>query len=95
MNRNQDNVNRALYEEAETEDVSMEELYQKEIDRLLEARPEMVEYQKEIQRRLSHAGSFQNRMAVLGIMMEDKLKQLQHHLTCLADQVQTKMENMQ
>lgn len=91
MNRNQDNV--ALYEEADTEDVSMEEMYRKEIDRLLEARPDMIEYQKEIERRLTHAGTFQNRMAVLSIMMEDKLKQLQYHLTCLADQVQTKLQS--
>ena len=95
MNRNPDNVDYALYKEAETEEISMEEFYQKEINRLLEARPEMAEYQKEIERRLSHAGSFQNRMAVLGIMMEDKLKQLQYHLTCLADQVQTKMSKTQ
>lgn len=65
----------------------MEEKYRMEIDRLLELRPEMADYQREIERRLSHAGTFENRMAVLGIMMEDKLGQLKYHLNLLADKV--------
>jgi hypothetical protein len=72
-----------------SEDGRLEEKYRMEIDRLLDLRPEMVQYQREIERRLSHAGTFENRMAVLGIMMEDKLSQLKHHLDLLADKVTT------
>ena len=89
MNRNQNDFEQSLAE-IETENFDMEEYYQSEIDRLLEARPEMVDFQREIERRLAHAGNFQNRMAVLSIMMEDKLKQLQIHMNDLADIVRQK-----
>lgn len=63
----------------------MEKIYQKEIQRLIEARPDLEPFQREIERRLLQAGNSENRMAVLGIMMEAKLKELQHKLSCLAD----------
>ena len=86
FNKNQDRLSE-IKKPSGTEDVNMEEKYRKEIDRLLELRPEMVDYQREIERRLSHAGTFENRMAVLGIMMEDKLCQLKYHLSILAEKV--------
>jgi hypothetical protein len=86
FNKGQDGVG-GIQKPSGTDGVKMEEKYRLEIDRLLEMRPEMVDYQKEIERRLSHAGTFENRMAVLGIMMEDKLSQLQYHLSILAEKV--------
>ena len=56
----------------------------RELDRLLEAHPEFKGFQEEIDRRLSKAGSPRNRLAVLGIMIEGKLRDLQDHLTALA-----------
>jgi len=41
--------------------------------RLLERRPELRPYQEEIERRLSNAGSIENRLAVLGFMMHEQL----------------------
>ena len=55
-----------------------------ERDRLLEEYPELREFQKKIDRYLDNAGSAENRMAVLGIMMEAKLKELQDELTHLS-----------
>ncbi|MBW1994168.1 MAG: hypothetical protein JRI77_06920 [Deltaproteobacteria bacterium] len=52
----------------------------KERDALLKERPELRAFQKEIDWRLKCAGSFENRMAVLGIMMEANLKELQKQL---------------
>jgi len=56
----------------------------KERDRLLEERPELKEYQKEIDRLLKNAGNLENRMAVLGLMMESKLKELGEQLSYLS-----------
>jgi hypothetical protein len=56
----------------------------KERDRLLEEYPDLREYQKEIDRRLDNAGSAENRMAVLAVMIEAKLKELQDELSHLS-----------
>ena len=47
-----------------------------ERDHLLEEHPELKEFQKKIDRCLDNAGGSENRMAVLGIMIEAKLKEL-------------------
>jgi flagellar motility protein MotE (MotC chaperone) len=56
----------------------------KERDRLLKEYPDLREYQKEIDRRLDNAGSAENRMAVLAVMIEAKLKELQDELSHLS-----------
>lgn len=56
----------------------------KERDRLLKEYPELREYQKEIDRCLDNAGGTENRMAVLAVMIEAKLKELQDELTHLS-----------
>jgi hypothetical protein len=53
-------------------------------DRLLEEHPELKEFQKKIDRCLDNAGSSENRMAVLGIMIEAKLKELRDELSHLS-----------
>lgn len=63
--------------------IEMGKMAQKELYRLLEKRPELKEFQEEIDRRLENAGAFENRMAVLGIMIEAKLRELQHQLSNL------------
>jgi hypothetical protein len=60
----------------------------KERDRLLEEHPELREFQNEIDRRLDNAGSSENRMAVLAIMMEAKLKDLRDELSQLSTLMQ-------
>ena len=55
-----------------------------ERDRLLNEHPELKEFQKKIDRCLDNAGSSENRMAVLGIMIEAKLKELQDELSHLS-----------
>lgn len=59
----------------------MDKAAQKELDRLLQERPKLKEFQEEIDRRLDNAGTFENRMAVLGIMIEAKLKDLREQLS--------------
>jgi hypothetical protein len=56
----------------------------KERDRLLKEYPDLREYQKEIDRCLDNAGSAENRMAVLSVMIEAKLKELQDELSHLS-----------
>jgi hypothetical protein len=56
----------------------------KERDRLLKEYPDLIEYQKEIDRCLDNAGGSENRMAVLAVMMEAKLKELQDELSHLS-----------
>jgi len=56
----------------------------KERDRLIEEYPDLREYQKEIDRCLDNAGSAENRMAVLAVMIEAKLKELQDELSHLS-----------
>ena len=41
-------------------------------DRFLKEHPELRPFQEEIDRRLTHAGSIENRMAVLGFMMHEQ-----------------------
>ena len=55
-----------------------------ERDRLLNEHSDLKEYQKQIDRCLDNAGSFENRMAVIGIMMEAKLKELRDELSHLS-----------
>jgi hypothetical protein len=56
----------------------------KERDRLLEEYPYLREYQKEIDRCLDNAGSSENRMAVLAVMIEARLKELHDELAHLS-----------
>ncbi len=56
----------------------------KERDRLLQEDPDLREYQKEIDRYLDNAGGSENRMAVLAVMIEAKLKELQDELSHLS-----------
>jgi len=56
----------------------------KERDRLIEEYPDLREYQKEIDRCLDNAGCAENRMAVLALMIEAKLKALQDELSHLS-----------
>lgn len=56
----------------------------KERDRLFNERPDLIEFQKEIDRCLNRAGNVENRMAVLGVMMEARLKELQKQLSRLS-----------
>jgi hypothetical protein len=55
-----------------------------ERDRLLKEHPELKEFQKKIDRCLDNAGGPENRMAVLGIMIEAKLKELRDELSHLS-----------
>jgi hypothetical protein len=55
-----------------------------ERDRLLNEYPHLREFQENIDRCLDNAGSSENRMAVLGIMMEAKLKELRDELSQLS-----------
>ena len=57
---------------------------QKERNRLLKEYPDLREYQKEIDRCLDNAGSVETRMAVLAVMIEAKLKELQDELSHLS-----------
>ena len=50
-------------------------------NRFLAEHPEAMPFQKEIERRLSCAGSAENRMTLLGSMMHEKLFELSQ--TCL------------
>ena len=56
----------------------------RERDALLEARPELKEFQEEIDRILNNAGGSENRMAVLAVMMEASLKALQEKILLLS-----------
>ena len=56
----------------------------KERETLLEKYPYLKDFQKNIDRMIMGAGNFENRMAVLGFMMEANLKELQKHLTHLS-----------
>jgi dsDNA-specific endonuclease/ATPase MutS2 len=53
-------------------------------DRLLNEHPDLKEFQKKIDRCLDNAGSSENRMAVLAIMIEAKLKDLRDELSHLS-----------
>ena len=64
--------------------IEMGKTARQERNRLLEEHPELKEFQKKIDRCLDNAGSSENRMAVLGIMIEAKLKELQDELSHLS-----------
>ena len=64
--------------------IEMGKTARQERDRLLEEYPELNELQEKIDRCLDNAGSSENRMAVLGIMIEAKLKELQDELSHLS-----------
>lgn len=51
-----------------------------EKEKLLTERPQYREYQKQIDEALEKAGSRQNRMAILGTMMRDKVAELQQKM---------------
>ena len=53
-------------------------------DRFLAANPSYMAYQREIDRVLSKAGTSENRMAVLAVMMEGKLCELSRQFRSLA-----------
>ena len=64
--------------------IEMGKTARKERDRLLKDHPDLREFQKHIDRCLDNAGSSENRMAVLGILIEAKLKELQDELSHLS-----------
>jgi hypothetical protein len=64
--------------------IEMGQTARQDRDRLLEEHPELKEFQKKIDRCLDNAGSSENRMAVLGIMIEAKLKELRDELSHLS-----------
>lgn len=59
--------------------ISVEEAM-RELDELLQQNPDLKEYQHEIERRLNAAGNFDNRMAVISLMMEANMANLHHQL---------------
>ena len=61
---------------------------EREREELLNKRPELRKFQEKIDRIMKTAGSFEKRMAVLGIMMEANLKELQNRLTVLSSQME-------
>ena len=61
---------------------------EKEREELLDKRPELRKFQEKIDRIMENAGSFEKRMAVLGIMMKANLKELQNRLTALSNQME-------
>jgi len=64
--------------------IEMGKTARQERDRLLNEHPELKEFQQKIDRCLDNAGSSENRMAVLGIMIEAKLKDLRDELSHLS-----------
>lgn len=62
----------------------MEETAQKERDQLLKERPKLKKFQNEIDRILDNSGNSENRMSVLGILIEGRLKELQSQLSRLS-----------
>lgn len=59
-----------------------------ERERLLERYPHLQTYQNEIDRLLDRSGNSQGRMAVLGMLMQDKLITLQKELLKLVEILQ-------
>jgi dsDNA-specific endonuclease/ATPase MutS2 len=68
--------------------IEMGKTAREERDRLLNEYPDLREFQKRIDRCLDNAGSSENRMAVLGIMIEAKLKDLREELAHLSSLMQ-------
>ena len=61
----------------------------KKRDRYLKENPHLIPFQEEIDRLLDNAGSQENRMKVLGIMMESKLTELREKLLSLSKMLST------
>jgi hypothetical protein len=57
-----------------------------ERDRFLERNPNLKPYQREIERRMKNAGSSENRMAILSMMMQEKLMELKEQCGALVAQ---------
>lgn len=53
-------------------------------DKYLKENPHLIPFQEEIDRLLDNAGNHDNRMAVLGIMLEGKLAELREQLMSLS-----------
>ena len=81
FNRKSSNISRQ-------ELIEMGKTAREERDRLINEYPDLREFQEKIDRCLDNAGSSENRMAVLGIMIEAKLKDLQEELTHLSSLMQ-------
>lgn len=60
----------------------------KERDQLLREHPKLRKFQKEIDRCLDRSGNSENRMTVLGIMIEGRLKELRRQLSRLSFLIQ-------
>ena len=67
-----------------TSDALLQELLEKR-EQYLKENPHLVPFQKEIDRLLDNAGNQENRMAVLGIMLEGKLSELREQLLSLSN----------
>ena len=57
-------------------------------DRFLKLHPELRPFQEEIDRRLTHAGSIENRMAVLGFMIHEQSLKFDRTLLHLRERVE-------
>jgi hypothetical protein len=64
--------------DAELEEMGKNALIEREI--LLEKYPHLREFQEKIDKMMMGAGTFENRMAVLGLLMEANIKELHKHL---------------
>ncbi len=73
-------LKKKVYKISALELAQMGENARKEREYLLKKRPHLIKFQEEIGRRLQNAGGPENRMAVLGIMMEGKLADLREQL---------------
>jgi hypothetical protein len=67
-----------------TPNASLDELI-KTREQYLNKNPHLIPFQKEIDRLLDNAGNPENRMKVLGIMMEGKLTELKEQLLRLSN----------
>ena len=74
------------YDTSEISDEQLEELGDRardELERLLLLNPKYRTYQEEITSQLNAAGRIENRMAVIGVVLEAKLCELKTQLTAL------------
>ncbi len=74
------------YDTSEISDEQLEELGDRardELERLLLLNPKYRTYQEEITSQLNAAGRIENRMAVIGVLLEAKLCELKTQLTAL------------
>lgn len=75
---------RIVDDQKKTSNVSLDELI-KTREQYLKKNPHLIPFQKEIDRLLDNAGNPENRMKVLGIMMEGKLTELREQLLRLSN----------